>query len=192
MDQEADIIFDNILAVVNYLDVHGWKIKKSAAYKHTKEGKLRQREDGRYNQKDVDKYARTFLKLRDGSSLLSGVFDAMQSKKLQAETDKLVAQAEHWSIKAKVAAGQYVPRDLFELELAKRAAVFKNDIESFIRAQALGIIHLVDGSADKAPDLIEYMLDQAEGWLDRYSEEKEFKVPQDGGVNETDKEDEEE
>jgi len=191
MDQAADIMFDNILGVVDYLDLRGWKIKKSAAYKHSKEGKLRPREDGRYSQKDVDKYARTFLKPKD-SSFLSGAIDAMQSKKLQAETDKLVAQAEHWSIKAKVAAGQYVPRDLFELELAKRAAVFKNDIESFIRAQALGIIHLVDGSADKAPDLIEYMLDQAEDWLDRYAEEKEFKVPQDNGGNETDKEDEEE
>jgi len=41
----------------------------------------------------------------------------------------------------------------------------------------VGIISLVSGDGTKAPDLIEHMLDQAEGWLDRYSGDKEFTVP---------------
>jgi len=184
--------FSTRLSVAEYLKSNGWKIGKSLLYEHVRRGLLKSQKDGTFLLSDIEKYASTYLLQISGNKTGASEIDAMQSKKLQAETDKLVAQAEHWSIKAKVAAGQYVPRDLFELELAKRAAVFKNDIESFIRAQALGIIHLVDGSADKAPDLIEYMLDQAEDWLDRYAEEKEFKVPQDNGGNETDKEDEEE
>ena len=172
-----EVRFDNILAVVDHLSGRGWKIAKSAAYNHSKEGKLRPRADGKYYLKDIEKYARAFLRRMDQSA--AGCFDDLQEKKLQAETDKLVAQAEHWQIRARAAAGQYVPRDLFEVELAKRAAVLKNDIEYFIRAQALGIIHLVGGSAERAPDLIEWMLDRAEEWLDRYAEEREFTAPRD-------------
>lgn len=189
MSAADDVRFDNILAVVDHLSGRGWKIAKSSAYNHSKEGKLRPREDGKYYLKDVEKYARAFLRRVDQTA--TGMFDDLQERKLQAETDKLIAQAEHWQIKARAAAGQYVPRDLFELELAKRAAVFKNDIESFIRAQALGIIHLVGGSADKAPDLIEWMLDHAEEWLDRYAEEREFRVPEEDADTTDDETDEE-
>jgi len=165
-----ELTFPNILAVVEYLNTRGWKVGKSAAYLHWKKySKIRPREDGLFHIKDVLKYANTHLQRVDS--------DTIQQEKSRAEADKLKAQAEHWQIKTAIAKGLYVEKDAFERELARRAAVFRSDIEVFIRSQAVGIINLVSGDATKAPDLIEFMLDQAEGWLDRYSGEKEFTVP---------------
>ena len=164
----------NLLAVVDYLTDKGRKIKKSAAYKHQKDGRIRPQKNGAYSIADVEKYAST-LKRLDGAK--ADLLDTIQQEKARAEVDKLKAQAEHWQIRTAIARGLYVEKDAFERELARRAAVFRADIENFIRAQAAGIINHVAGDATKAPDLIDYMLDQAEGWLDRYAGEKEFTVP---------------
>ncbi|HBJ74410.1 MAG TPA: hypothetical protein DDY86_02545 [Syntrophaceae bacterium] len=169
--------FPNILAVVDYLRAYGWKVGKSIAYQHRNDGKIKPREDGIFYQKDVDKYARTFLRRHDTGMTISAEYESVQQEKSRAEADKLKAQAEHWQIKTAIARGLYVEKDQFERELARRAAVFKADIENFIRAQAVGIISLVSGDGTKAPDLIEHMLDQAESWLNRYSSTEEFTVP---------------
>lgn len=166
----------NLLAVVDYLTGRGWKIRKSAAYKHRHEGKIRPQMNGTYKIPDVEKYAQTFLKRLDGGG--RDPRDDFQSEKQAAETEKIRAQARHWSMKASILEGRYVEKGLFERELARRAAVFKNDIENFCRSQAAGIISLVAGDAAKTPDLIEHMLGQAENWLGRYAEEKEFKLPE--------------
>jgi hypothetical protein len=168
----------NRLAVYEYLSDQGWKVKKSTVYNHRKEGKIRQQKDGTFLVSDVDKYAAANLQRLDGTTEGSEDVDLWQKKKLQAEADKMEAGARLWKKKADVLDGKYVPRDFFERELVKRAAVFKNDIESFIQAKALDIIHLVGGNPTKAPDLIEYMHDQAEDWLDRYAEDREFTIPQ--------------
>lgn len=166
----------NLLAVVDYLTGRGWKIRKSAAYKHRHEGKIRPQMNGTYKIPDVEKYAQTFLKRLDGGG--RDPRDDFQSEKQAAETEKIKAQARHWSMKASILEGRYVEKGLFERELARRAAVFKNDIENFCRSQAAGIISLVAGDAAKTPDLIEHMLGQAENWLGRYAEEKEFRLPE--------------
>jgi len=90
---------------------------------------------------------------------------------------KLKAQARHWDMKASILEGSYVERGSFELALVKRLLIFKNDIETFIYSQANGIINLVSGDSSKAPDLIEFMLDEAANWLDRYADDREFQVP---------------
>lgn len=167
----------NIPAVVDHLTALGWKIKKSAAYKARKEGKIRQQPDGSYLVAAAERYAETFLRRIDGGPSADNPAESLQQEKQAAETAKIKAQARHWEMKASILEGRYVLTGLFERELARRAAVFKNDLENFCRAQAAGIINMVAGDAAKTPDLIEYMLGQAENWLGRYAEEKEFRVP---------------
>lgn len=173
----TEFTFPNILAVVEHLKAGGWKVAKSMAYQHRNDGKLRPREDGLFHNKDVVKYARSFLRRMDTGKTVSADIDALQQERARAETDKMIAQAEHWQIRTAISRGRYVEKELFERELARRASVFKNDIDGFVRAQASGIIDLVAGDVAKTPDLIEFMLGQAEDWLDRYAEEREFKVP---------------
>jgi len=175
----------NILAVVDHLTALGWKIRKSAAYKARKEGKIRPRPDGSYLAADAERYAETFLRRIDGGPSADEQIERLQQEKQAAETEKIKAQARHWSMKASILEGRYVEKGLFERELARRAAVFKNDIENFCRAQAAGIISLVAGDAAKTPDLIEHMLGQSENWLGRYAEEREFRIPEPAAESET-------
>jgi hypothetical protein len=175
-DEEAEEAskLKNIPAVVDYLDGQGWKISKSAAYKHKKEGKLRPGSDGRFSFRAVDKYARQWLEKKDGSESESA--EDLQAQKAQAELEKIKAQARHWDTKTKIELGQYVPREDWDRELAARARVFKSDIENFIRTEATEVIRIANGDPDKAPDLIEYYLRQAETWMNRYTQEKTWKV----------------
>ena len=123
----------NLLAVVAYLTGRGWKIRKSAAYKHRHEGRLRPQSSGAYRIADVEKYAQTFLRRLDGGA--KDPLEEFQKEKQAAETEKIKAQARHWSMKASILEGRYVEKGLFERELARRAAVFKNDLENFCRSQ---------------------------------------------------------
>lgn len=166
--------FPNILAVVAYLTDQGWKISKSAAYNHQKKGLLRPHPDGLFYVADVERYAKT-LERKDGSKPES--IDKIQQKKLYAETRKSVAQAEHWETKTRIFTGEFVPRGFFEHELAKRALVFRSDLNGFIRSEAAGIIHIVDGDSGKVSDLIAYLLVKIDEFLGRYTEEKEFTIP---------------
>lgn len=165
----------NILAVVEYLQDQGWKVSKSAAYQHQKAGKIRLQEDGTFRIKDIEKYAATFLKRLDGQTDFLDDLECLQKEKLAAETDKAKAQAAHWELKTKIENGQYVELELFEREIAARAKMFKADLENFCRSQAMGIIECVKGDHDLAPDLIDFMLEQVEIFLDRYAKQKEIK-----------------
>jgi len=166
---------DNVPAVVEYLTAAGWRIKKSAAYKHHKEGKLRPGDDGKYKISAVNKYAAVNLKRLDGKG--KDFLERLTEEKARVELEKEKAKLEQIQHKNKMAAGLFVPREAFEQELAKRAAVLKSDVENFIRGGAEKTIALVAGDPAKAPALIEHQLDAAADWLNRYSGDKEFKVP---------------
>jgi hypothetical protein len=167
----AERSIPNRLAVVEYLQGAGWKIKKSLLYEHCKRGHLAPQKDGTYSPAAVDKYARLHLQRLDGTPKDTTVMDTLQEKKVQAETDKMIAQAEHWTIRARVAAGQFVPREAFEVALAKRAAIFRNDLETFATAEASRIVQCCSGDVGRIPDLIEYLLGRIEAFLARYAEE---------------------
>lgn len=163
----------NIPAVIAHLDAAGWKIKKSAAYKHKKEGKLRPGDDGLFSVKMVDKYAERWLQKKDGSA---PSVEALSVERAQAELEKTKAQARHWDTKTKIELGQYVPRAEWDRELAARAHIFKSDIENFIRSEARSFINLVGGDPEKAPELIEFYLNQVEIWIDRYTQKKTWRA----------------
>lgn len=174
-ESKEDKILSNVLEVVDYLRAAGWKVSKSTIYNHVKEGKLRPGDDGKYRSSNVDRYAlNQRTKRLDGG----GSLDKLSEEKARIQNRKELAQAELLEHKNKIIQGQYVRKDSFEHELAYRAMIFKNDIEAFFRAQAGMIIELVDGDKDKVPDLVEYMLAAAAGWLNRYSSDKEFVVPE--------------
>ena len=164
----------SIQAVVEYAKTLGYKLKRATAYKHQKENRFRPDKDGLYPIAVIDKYLATLRKL-DGTT--GAKLDRAQAGRAQWEEKKTQAQAEHWALRTKILAGEYVEKGEFERALAQRAAVFKNDLESFIRGQAAGIINLVGGTPDKTPDLIEFMLDRIAEWLNRYADEREFTVP---------------
>lgn len=166
----------NVLAVVDYLTLAGYKIKKSKAYKDQKEGLLRPEKDGTFAISTIDKYAVIAgLKRLDGKGKDS--LDKIQEEKAQVELEKAKEQRDFLRHKNKVASGMYVPREAFERELVKRFIVFKSDLNNFALSAAEIIIATVSGDPAKAPALIEYMQDAFADFLDRYAADREFKVP---------------
>ncbi|MDY6903708.1 MAG: hypothetical protein SWH61_03390 [Thermodesulfobacteriota bacterium] len=170
----SDEKLKNIPAVVDYLDCEGWKISKSAAYKHKKEGKLRPGSSGQFTVKAVNKYAAQWLEKKDGSA---DALDDLQEQRATAELEKLQAQARHWDIKANIEQGKYVSKEEWDRELASRAKIFRSDIENFIRQRAFDLISLVNGDGAKAPELVDYYLKHVEIWMNRYTRDQSWKVP---------------
>lgn len=170
-----EMTFKNLLKVEDHLASVGYKVSKSTLYAHAKTRKIKPRGDGLFYIADVEKYARDYLKQKNEPVRESS--DTIQRRRNEAEARKLEAQAKHWEIKSKVESGAYVPRAALEIELAKRAMVFKNDLESFARSHAPEICSRVKGNDALAPALVEYLLDEFADFLDRYSSDREFKVP---------------
>ena len=165
----------NTMAVVDHLAAQGWKVKKSSVYNHRKEGKIRPQPDGSFRIADVERYAETYLKRKDGSE--SGKLDKLQQEKLVAEIKKTSAQAEHWQNKARESSGKFILKEQHERDLTRRAAIFRNDLETFASAEACGIVSLVAGDAGKIPELVAWMLGHFDDFLANYAEERTFTVP---------------
>ena len=73
-------------------------------------------------------------------------------------------------------AGELVPRDIFEHELAARAVIFNSDLENFVHGKTVEMIALVGGDQTKAPDLIAFLLAEKARILGRYDTVAEFSV----------------
>jgi hypothetical protein len=164
----------NVLAVSKYLDSLGYKATTSTIYRHRDVGKISPQSDGLFNTNTVEQYAAVFLKKKDAARI-SPTADATDKDVSTAR--KMAAQAEHWEIKTSILRGEYVERAAFERGLARRAAIFKSDIENFIRNNSGEMIALVAGDATRAPDVIDFWLNESEKWLARYSENQEFELP---------------
>lgn len=165
--------------IAEYLQEAGYKVSPSTVYKHREEGRIPMQKNGSFRIEDVDRYAAMHLRRLDGNKP-SEDLDKLQRDKLEAETAKARAQAEHWEMKTRIERGQFIDKELFDGELAARAAIFKNDLETFFRAQAPQIISLVGGDGNKAPDLIDLCLERLEVCLGRYAQKKTWRVPKGG------------
>lgn len=82
--------FDNLHAVLAYLQGDGWKIKKSNLYAHRKHGKIFPDTDGTFARAAVDKYARTFLKKIETGKRVTEASDDLQ-RRLQTQQEQINA-----------------------------------------------------------------------------------------------------
>ena len=168
----------NLLSVIKYLETNGWQVSKSAVYRHRKAGLIKPDKGKQFSIKLVQQYAHNHLskfkaddrpdEIPEPKQNVTG--DQIAHAKRIAELKKLDGQARHWVAKAKVEEGGYIKKSLFERSLAQRAAIFKSDIEAFIRSYASEMIHLVDGDDVKTPDLIDFWLEKSAVWLGRYTD----------------------
>ena len=172
---EGGATLPNILAVVTHLKSQGWKIEKSAAYKHRKEGKIRPQKNGAFRIVDVEKYAFANLKRLDGAK--ADPLDAVRGEKARAEADIVVYEARIKKIKAEASEGKYISREIFEEELAVQAQAFRNAIQTYVHSQAEEITNLISGDVSKIPDLIRLMVDRADEHFFRYADEWQTKGP---------------
>jgi hypothetical protein len=100
----------------------------------------------------------------------------LQQQKLAAETKRAAAMATLAEHKVRIASGEYLLTSDHEAELAARAQLFRSDLRNFARATVGDIIPLVEGNMDRAPDLMQFLLDHVDELLDRYARETQFEV----------------
>jgi hypothetical protein len=175
-NQESNKTLKNLSEVAKYVKAKGYKIEKRMVYNHQSAGKIRPNKAGEYPIADVDKYAAVHLKLADGTPSGGKLLDRAQKEKADAETREKLARARHWELRTGALEGKLVPRELFENELAGRAAIVRTDGENFFRSQAAAIVNIVNGDPAKIPELMSFCLDAHEKWLSRYLQKEEFKV----------------
>jgi hypothetical protein len=162
--------------VNKYLKKQEWKISRSQLYEHVEIKKLKRTDEGTFSTSAVDKYALKYLQRKDGSKP-SKAYTEIMDRKYDADARQSMADAESKEIKLRILKGEYVPREAFEMDLTKRAIVFKQDAENFQRSNVEKIIAIVNGDPTKGPELLEFLLDGVAEWLNRYAEDREFIVP---------------
>ncbi|MFH2099929.1 MAG: hypothetical protein ABIJ95_10495 [Pseudomonadota bacterium] len=165
--------FGNILEVVDHLSGEGFKVSKSTAYNHQKQGRLRPRADGRFHVQDVERYARDFLE-RVGDA--APELDDLQRRRAESDLRKSRAQAEMIELNLSRQRGDLVPRDEYERALAFRAAVFRSDLLNFALSVALDVVALAGGDPGSVSDVAARLRDGIETALARYDTAEAFPV----------------
>ena len=179
MNQETEFKndhFKNLLAVLTWLRKKGWKISRAGIYQHRAAGKIKQQEDGTYLVKDVDKYARTFLKRKATGKRIQEEQDELQRKKTQLEVEKLaleVARSEH---RKKIEEGSYISMDQFGIEMASRAAVLDAGLSHLFQSKAGSWVNLVGGDQRKLHELIAALMTAKDNLLNEYARPREWEV----------------
>jgi uncharacterized coiled-coil protein SlyX len=166
--------FGSLAHVLEYLQEQGWKIQKTALYRHHQEGKIRPESDGSFQKKDVDRYAKTFLKQQATGKRVNDQLDEMQRRKLDLERENLELEIKRKTLAYHKEQGLYIPRDRMEMELAGRAAMLESTIKHSFQAHAGDYIHEVDGDIKKAANLINLMTLHLNESINRYATMKEF------------------
>jgi len=167
----------NVLAVLAWLNEHGYAIKKSALYNHIEHGKLRKRKDGTFALSSVEKYADTHLKLMDGTPSTFRRAEKLAEQKAEAEVRKLNAQAARAERQEMILRDGWVERAEMERQLAARAAILKNDIEAWCYATAPEIIKQCAGDAANTEALITWLQRGTAQWMNRYASATAIAVP---------------
>jgi hypothetical protein len=163
----------NPISILSYLRDHQYKISRAGVYRAVSQGKIRPKKTGHFSPKDVDKFARMYLKKLDGSTHAMAdeenlaVFEDLQHQKLEAEVKKAQAQAEHWQKRNMDLDAEVETR--VGQSLASRLIILKTDLRNFSHAHSPIIISLVAGDPQKTVDLITYLNDNFDIHLSRYA-----------------------
>jgi len=148
----------NLAEVLAYLQEAGWRVTKSTLYRHQGEGKILPRNDGAYHLKDVEKYAKTFLKQAATGKRIQERMDDLQYRKEKALTESAemaVAKArraeerERWT---------HPPREVYEQEFAALAGTLEAALKSWLQSEAPAWIRLVNGDNKKVGELTVTMM----------------------------------
>lgn len=172
----AGEVFDNLLAVLEYLKHGGWKAARQSLYRHHDQGKIVAEPDGRFKQRIVDKYAKTFLKQVATGKTVSKNMGDLQRKKLEHELESVRLKNEREQFNYDKDRGLYIPRAQMEIEVAARAGVLLAGLRHWITSNAADWIELVGGDVKKVGELINKMGNDLDDHVNIYAGAVEFEA----------------
>jgi len=168
--------FETVADVLEYLDGSGWKLKKTSLYRHQKEGKILPAADGSYRQRDVDKYAKAWLKQKSTGKRINEKTDELQRRKLEIELKNLEIDHNRKSFAYEKEQGKFIPREQLEIELATRAGILDAGLKHWVQSRAAEWIRTVDGDMKKTGDLINLMNRDLDEHINGYARPIEYQV----------------
>ncbi len=161
--------FPTLADVLDYLKSAGWRVTRTSLYRHQGEGKIRPGDDGEYHVKDVDRYAKTWLKRKETGRRAKDALESLQTQKLEKENRRLDLENEIKEMERDKKRGMLIARELIELELAGRAGVLEAGLRHWIQSKAFNWVRIVDGDPHKVADLISLMLSDLDEHLNSYA-----------------------
>jgi hypothetical protein len=176
VESRESISFDTIADVLDYLVDSGWKVTKTSLYRHQKEGKIQPCPNGTYLQKDVDKYAKAFLRQKSTGRRISERRDELQRRKLELEIETIEIDKKRKLLAYNKDQGQLVPREQMEIELAMRAGVLDAGLKHWVQSNAAAWIRAVSGDMKKVGEFINLMSRDLDEHINRYAASSEFQV----------------
>ncbi len=178
--QEQEKWLDNVDEVIEYLDAGGWVAKKSTVYRHRKEGKLLPKDSGKFRQKDVDRYAQTWLKQQSTGKKVKELEDQLQRQILEEELATAKEKRRKIERENSIAEGKVVDRGEVENWLAGRAGILEAGLKHWVQSRVADWIRVVDGDVRKAGELISAMTRDLDEHINGYAQAKEFELVIDG------------
>lgn len=175
-EEEEDKPLRNIAAVLDYLKALDWKVTQTSLYRHQKEGKIAPRRNGLYALRDVDKYARTWLKQKSTGKKISEKMEEQQRKKLDLEISNLEEDNKRKKFANDREAGLYIPKEFMEIELAGRAGVLDAGLKHWVQSRAAEWIRTVGGDTKKVGDLIVLMNHDLDEHINSYASSLSYQV----------------
>lgn len=179
--------FDNVDEVIDYLAASGYVAKKSTVYRHRKDGKILPKDNGKFRQKEIDRYAKSFLKEASTGQKIKTLEDQLQRKKLEQELKNLELEHERKKLQHDRELGKYVEREKMEIELAARAGILEAGLKHWVQSRAADWIRAVGGDVRKAGEMINAMIWDLDEHINSYAQAKEYEL-----VIEDDEDDQEE
>ena len=166
---------ETVADVLDYL-APGWKVTKTSLYRHQKEGKFLPQADGTFLQKDIDKYARTWLKQKSTGKRISEKVDELQRKKLERELQNLDLEYERKKFGFEKDQEKYIPKAMMEIELAARAGILDAGLKHWIQSRAADWIRTVAGDTKRVGELINLMNRDLDEHINSYAASTEYQV----------------
>ena len=142
------------------------------------------RSDGLYLLKDVEKYAKTFLKQQSTGKRVNERWDELQRKKLEKELQNLDLDYERKRFNHEKDLGKFIPREQMEIELASRAGILDAGLKHWIQSRAADWIRSVDGDTKKVGDMINMMNRDLDEHINTYAVDRQYDIVIDGAEEE--------
>lgn len=174
--ENEDKPLPNIAAVLEYLRAADWRVTKTTLYRHQKEGKIAPRLGGLYALRDVDKYARTWLKQKSTGKKLSEKIEYLQELNLKLDRDLKELKIRREKIATMKEEGLYIPKEFMEIELAGRAGVLDAGLKHWVQSRAAEWIRSVGGDTKKVGDLILVMTRDLDDHINSYASTLSYQI----------------
>lgn len=175
-DGASDKPLPNLAAALDYLKASDWCVTRTSLYRHHKEGKLSPRADGFYTLRDVEKYARTWLKQKSTGKRVAEKLEDLQRRKLELELLNLDLEHKRKTLAYGKDLDKYIPKELMEIELATRAGILDAGLKHWVQSRAAEWIRAGGGNTKKVGEVINLMTHDLEEHINSYARLSDYQV----------------